>query len=54
MEADPKDVVRRGYDAVSMRYDEFYDGESKYAAWLAELGLFFLCSQTCMQNLLWF
>ena len=38
MEADPKDVVRRGYDTVSMRYDEFYDGESKYAAWLAELG----------------
>jgi SAM-dependent methyltransferase len=35
---DPKDVVRRGYDAVSVRYDEEYGGETKYAAWLGELG----------------
>lgn len=35
---DPKDVVRRGYDAVSVRYDEWSDGETKYSAWLAEIG----------------
>jgi SAM-dependent methyltransferase len=34
---DPKDVVRRGYDAVSVRYDEQYGGESKYQPWLSEL-----------------
>jgi SAM-dependent methyltransferase len=34
---DPKDVVRRGYDALSARYDEAYGGESKYPALLAEL-----------------
>lgn len=39
MEADnPKDVVRRGYDAVSVRYDEWSGGQAKYASWLAELG----------------
>ena len=39
MEAnDPKDIVRRGYDAVSVRYDEEYGGETKYAALLSELG----------------
>ncbi len=39
MEAeDPKDVVRRGYDAVSVRYDKEYGGETKYSAWLSELG----------------
>jgi SAM-dependent methyltransferase len=39
MEAeDPKDVVRRGYDALSVRYDEEYGGETKYSAWLSELG----------------
>jgi SAM-dependent methyltransferase len=35
---DPKDVVRRGYDVVSARYDHWSDGETKYSAWLAELG----------------
>src|SRR5262245_44719165 len=35
---DPKDVVRRGYDAVSVRYDEWSDGETKYSGWLAEIG----------------
>jgi SAM-dependent methyltransferase len=35
---DPRDVVRRGYDAVSVRYDEAYGGEAKYADWLGELG----------------
>jgi SAM-dependent methyltransferase len=34
---DPKEVVRRGYDAVSIRYDEQYGGESKYQPWLSEL-----------------
>lgn len=34
---DPKDVVRRGYDAVSERYDKEYGGETKYSAWLVEL-----------------
>ena len=34
---DPKEVVRRGYDAVSIRYDEQYGGESKYRPWLSEL-----------------
>jgi SAM-dependent methyltransferase len=34
---DPKDVVRCGYDAVSVRYDEQYGGESKYQPWLGEL-----------------
>jgi ubiquinone/menaquinone biosynthesis C-methylase UbiE len=34
---DPKDVVRRGYDALSVRYDEAYGGETKYGDWIAEL-----------------
>ncbi|MET9296701.1 class I SAM-dependent methyltransferase [Streptomyces sp. NPDC003077] len=34
---DPKDVVRRGYDAVSVRYDEAYGAETKYRALLADL-----------------
>jgi 2-polyprenyl-3-methyl-5-hydroxy-6-metoxy-1,4-benzoquinol methylase len=29
--------VRRGYDAVSVRYDQEYGGEAKYSAWLSEL-----------------
>jgi SAM-dependent methyltransferase len=33
----PKDVVRRGYDAASVRYDQWSGGEAKYSAWLAEL-----------------
>jgi SAM-dependent methyltransferase len=32
-----KDLVRRGYDALSARYDEAYDGETKYGPWLEEL-----------------
>jgi SAM-dependent methyltransferase len=35
---DPKAVVRRGYDAVSVRYDKWSHADSKYAAWLDELG----------------
>jgi len=34
---DPTEVVRRGYDAVSVRYDEEYGGATKYQAWLGEL-----------------
>jgi SAM-dependent methyltransferase len=34
---DPKDIVRRGYDAVSARYDEAYGGAGKYRDLLAEL-----------------
>lgn len=34
---DPKDLVRRGYDAVSLRYDQAYGAETKYAALLDDL-----------------
>jgi SAM-dependent methyltransferase len=34
---DPKDVVRRGYDALSRTYDDAYGAETKYGPWLAEL-----------------
>jgi SAM-dependent methyltransferase len=34
---DPGEVVRRGYDAVSVRYDQEYGGETKYQALLSEL-----------------
>jgi 2-polyprenyl-3-methyl-5-hydroxy-6-metoxy-1,4-benzoquinol methylase len=34
---DPREVVRRGYDALSGRYDEHSGGDTKYQAWLAEL-----------------
>jgi 2-polyprenyl-3-methyl-5-hydroxy-6-metoxy-1,4-benzoquinol methylase len=34
---DPKDIVRRGYDAVSARYDQAYGGELKYQALMAGL-----------------
>jgi SAM-dependent methyltransferase len=37
MPEDPREIVRRGYDAVSVRYDEEYGGETKYRAWLGEL-----------------
>lgn len=32
-----KDVVRRGYDVLSIRYDEAYGGETKYRGWLDEV-----------------
>jgi SAM-dependent methyltransferase len=32
-----KALVRRGYDALSTRYDEAFDGETKYGPWLQEL-----------------
>ncbi|MEW1681716.1 methyltransferase domain-containing protein [Streptomyces sp. NPDC093594] len=34
---DPKDLVRRGYDALARRYDEAYDSDTKYGSWVAEL-----------------
>lgn len=34
---DPKDLVRRGYNALSGRYDEAYDSDSKYRAWVERL-----------------
>ncbi|MCZ9342254.1 methyltransferase domain-containing protein [Streptomyces sp. TRM76130] len=34
---DPKDLVRRGYDAVSPRYDEAYGAETKYQSLLGDL-----------------
>ncbi|UNO43174.1 class I SAM-dependent methyltransferase [Streptomyces sp. MST-110588] len=34
---DPKDLVRRGYDAVSLRYDEAYGAETKYRSLLGDL-----------------
>jgi SAM-dependent methyltransferase len=34
---DPKDLVRRGYDALSVRYDEAYDSDSKYRSWTESL-----------------
>nr|WP_237534359.1 class I SAM-dependent methyltransferase [Streptomyces sp. SID3343] len=33
----PKDVVRRGYDALSLRYDQEFGGATKYRSWLDEL-----------------
>lgn len=34
---DPKDIVRRGYDVVSLRYDEAYGAETKYHSLLVDL-----------------
>ena len=36
-ETDPKDLVRRGYDALAARYDEVYGAETKYRSLLDEL-----------------
>ncbi|MEU5163231.1 class I SAM-dependent methyltransferase [Streptomyces sp. NPDC020875] len=35
--SDPKDLVRRGYDAASARYDEAYGAETKYRSLLGDL-----------------
>ncbi|HUQ40315.1 MAG TPA: class I SAM-dependent methyltransferase [Acidimicrobiales bacterium] len=37
MEADPREVVRRGYDALSYRYRGDDDAPAEYAAWRDEL-----------------
>lgn len=34
---DPKQVVRRGYDALSRRYDEATGADSKYGEWIQPL-----------------
>lgn len=34
---DPKQVVRRGYDVLSHRYDDVTGADSKYATWIEEL-----------------
>ncbi|MYX60271.1 methyltransferase domain-containing protein [Streptomyces sp. SID8382] len=34
---DPKDVVRRGYDALSRHYEQSYATETKYQPWLGAL-----------------
>jgi SAM-dependent methyltransferase len=33
----PKELVRRGYDALSLRYDQAYGAETKYQSWIREL-----------------
>ncbi|GAA2064617.1 class I SAM-dependent methyltransferase [Streptomyces albiaxialis] len=35
--ADPRDIVRRGYDALAERYDEAFGSAAKYGPWLDEL-----------------
>jgi len=34
---DPKELVRRGYDALSVRYDQAYGADTKYPQWLTDL-----------------
>ncbi|MER7247777.1 hypothetical protein [Kribbella sp. NPDC000426] len=34
---DPKQVVRRGYDVLSTRYDEATGADSKYRTWIGDL-----------------
>lgn len=34
---DPKELVRRGYDALSLRYEQAYGAETKYGPWISEL-----------------
>lgn len=34
---DPKELVRRGYDVLSLRYDEATGADSKYRTWIDEL-----------------
>ncbi|MFL1376301.1 class I SAM-dependent methyltransferase [Nocardiopsis protaetiae] len=37
MDQDPKETVRRGYDALSHRYDEAFGGDTKYGPWITDL-----------------
>ncbi|SRR5712691_407229 len=37
MGLDPKDIIRRGYDAASVSYDREFGGATKYRAWLGQL-----------------
>ncbi|MFD8205875.1 class I SAM-dependent methyltransferase [Streptomyces sp. NPDC059695] len=34
---DPKELVRRGYDVLSERYERAFGSETKYGAWIEEL-----------------
>ena len=34
---DPKELVRRGYDALSVHYERAYGSDTKYGAWIEEL-----------------
>ncbi len=34
---DPKDLVRRGYDLLSLRYDQEYGSDTKYQSWITSL-----------------
>ncbi|MGH8795282.1 MAG: class I SAM-dependent methyltransferase [Stackebrandtia sp.] len=34
---DPKELVRRGYDVLSRRYEQAYDGDAKYRPWISRL-----------------
>ncbi|GAB3458127.1 class I SAM-dependent methyltransferase [Streptomonospora sediminis] len=34
---DPKELVRRGYDALGLRYEQAYGVQGKYRPWIAEL-----------------
>jgi SAM-dependent methyltransferase len=34
---DPKDVVRRGYDALSAHYERAFGSDTKYGTWIEEL-----------------
>lgn len=34
---DPKELVRRGYDALSEHYERVFGSETKYASWIEEL-----------------
>ncbi len=34
---DPREIVRRGYDALSVRYDQQCGGQTKYRSWLTGL-----------------
>ncbi|WP_461007829.1 class I SAM-dependent methyltransferase [Streptomyces capparidis] len=36
-DGDPKELVRRGYDALAPRYEEAYGAETKYRPWIREL-----------------
>ncbi|MBD0695793.1 methyltransferase type 11 [Streptomyces sp. CBMA123] len=34
---DPKDLVRRGYDLLSVHYERVFNSETKYGSWIEEL-----------------
>ncbi len=37
MDTDPRETVRRGYDALSHRYDEAFGTDAEYGPWIADL-----------------